>query len=271
MLGAMSRLSRALGWPRLYAWLIQARAIVRHYRDGLIEPGSLTAVRGLPRYLRERRAYARIAGAGRLSRYDDNPQLRDWTATTPYDAHYLHQDAWAARGVHALGPERHVDVGSRVTFVIGLAAFVTVTFVDVRPLDAEVPGVEPLAGSVLALPFADRCVPSLSCLHVAEHVGLGRYGDPLDPLGTRKAAAELERVLAPGGVLWFSLPVGEPRTNFNAHRVHDPAEVPGLFPALELTEFRAVDDAGHFRADLAPADLRGASWSAGLYRFERSS
>ena len=269
MLAAMSRLSRALGWPRLYARLIEARSIVRHYRDGLFAEGSDGALRGLSRYLRDRRAYARMPGAERLRRYDDNPQVRDWTQTTPYDAHYLHQDAWAAREIHALAPERHVDVGSRLTFVIGLAAFVPVVFVDVRPLDAEVPNVEPVAGSVLALPFADRSLASLSCLHVAEHVGLGRYGDPLDPQGTRKAAAELQRVLAPGGVLWFSLPVGEPRTNFNAHRVHDPTEVPGFFGELELTGFRAVDDAGRFRDDLAPADLSGATWSAGLYRFER--
>jgi hypothetical protein len=126
----VSRLSRALGWPRLYAGLLELRAIARHYRDGVLEPGSLSAVRGLPRYLRERRAYARLPGAGRLSRYDDNPQLRDWTSTTPYDAHYLHQDAWAAREIRAHEPQRHVDVGSRVTFVIGLAAFVPVVFVN---------------------------------------------------------------------------------------------------------------------------------------------
>jgi SAM-dependent methyltransferase len=261
----LSRVSRAVGWPRAYAALIEGRATARHYRDSVAASG----LRGLPRYLRDRRAYQALPGAERLARYDDNPQLGDWTETTPYDAHYLHQDAWAARELHALAPERHVDVGSRVTFVAGIAAFVPVTFVDVRPLDADVPNLTAVAGSVLAMPFADRSLPSLSCLHVAEHIGLGRYGDPLDPQGTRKAAAELQRVLGPGGVLWFSLPVGEPRTNFNAHRVHDPAEVPAMFPELELASFRAVDDGGRFRDDVAPADLRGASWSAGLYRFER--
>ena len=43
-------------------------------------------------------------------------------------------------------------------------------------------------------PFGDRSVPSLSCLHVVEHVGLGRYGDPLDPQGSIKAMRELQRV-----------------------------------------------------------------------------
>ena len=40
-----------------------------------------------------------------------------------------------------------------------------------------------------------------------EHIGLGRYGDPIDPQGTEKAATELQRVLAPGGDLYLSLPI----------------------------------------------------------------
>jgi predicted SAM-dependent methyltransferase len=135
--------------------------------------------------------------------------------------------------------------------VVGIAAFTRVTFVDIRPLDAAVPGLESVAGSVVEMPFADRSLESLSCLHVAEHIGLGRYGDPLDPLGTRKAAAELARVLAPGGTLLFSLPVGQPRTNFNAHRVHDPRAVPAMFGDLRLDAFAAVDDSG-LRAGAEP-------------------
>jgi SAM-dependent methyltransferase len=228
----------------------------------------VTAVREYPRYLRQRTAYMRLSGQP-LSRYSDNPQLLDRTATTPYDPHYTHQDAWAAREIHRRMPRWHVDVGSRVSFVAGLAAFVPVTFVDLRPLDAAIPGLEPLEGSLLDLPFERETVESLSCLHVAEHIGLGRYGDPLDPDGTRKAARELERVLAPGGRLYFSLPVGEARTEFNAHRVHDPREIPALFGALRLAAFSGVDDAGRWHAELEPDDLAGARWGCGFYTFTR--
>jgi len=47
-------------------------------------------------------------------------------------------------------------------------------------------------------------------MNVVEHVGLGRYGEPLDPEGDIKAMRELRRVLAPGGSLLFVVPVGRP-------------------------------------------------------------
>ena len=108
----------------------------------------------------------------------------------------------------------------------------------------------------------------MSCLHVAEHIGLGRYGDPLDPHGTEKAARQLERVLAPEGHLFFSLPVGRPRTAFNAHRVHDPQHIPELFPALRLDAFAGVDDAAASRRARAGRP-GGLEWACGFYRFTR--
>ena len=266
----LSALSRAVGWPALYRRLVEARLIARHYADAIVDLRAVgRAVRALPRFHADRARYEHLAGAPRLQRVDDAPQLHDWTDTHSFDPHYFHQDSWAARRVFELRPERHVDVGSRITFVAGLTPFVEVHFVDIRPLEAAAPGLVGIAGSVTEMPFDDRSVTSLSCLHVAEHVGLGRYGDELDPNGTLNAARELERILAPGGQLLFSLPVGEPRTAFNGHRVHDPTAIPAMFGDLELVEFAAVDDAGRFREDLSPADLVDAAWSCGLYRFAR--
>jgi hypothetical protein len=243
---------------------------LRHYLDAAIPwRQTLEALRAYPGYVKDRRAYAAMLDGEPLTRYRDNPQLLDQTDTTPYDPHYTHQDAWAAREIFRRRPDRHVDVGSRITFVVGLTAFTPVTFVDVRPLDVEVPGLESVSGTVLGLPFAARSVTSLSCLHVAEHIGLGRYGDPLDPDGTRKAARELERVLAPGGALYFSVPVGEPRTEFNAHRVHDPEAVVDLFPELRLASFSGVADDARWHEPLTPRDLADSSWACGCYMFTR--
>lgn len=226
---------------------------------------------GLVWYLRDRRTYQRMDGAQALNWRNDYPKTADRLGTSPYDPHYLPQDAWAAHRVAEFAPPSHVDVGSRVEFVCFMTSHLPVTFVDIRPLEASVEGLSSVTGSILDMPFPDQSVQSLSCLHVAEHIGLGRYGDPLDPLGTRKAATELERVLAPGGQLLFSLPVGEPRVCFNAHRVHDPLDVVDMFPELRLDEFASVDDSRTFRRHCEPESVRGAQYACGMYRFSRPS
>ena len=129
------------------------------------------------------------------------------------------------RRIVANRPGRHLDVGSHNLFANLLSAVVPVTFLDYRPLNAKLAGLSCVGGNILELPFADDSAESLSCLHVAEHIGLGRYGDPLDPEGTKKAVRELGRVLAGDGRLYFALPVGRPRVCFNAHRVHSPEAI----------------------------------------------
>lgn len=226
-------------------------------------------VPGFIRYVYDVRAYRRLPGAERLRVRDAFPKVADRVLTTPYDAHYLPQDAWAAHRVAEHSPSHHVDVGSRVELVCFLTVLTKVKFVDIRPLDFELEGLESVAGSVVDLPFEDRSLESISCLHVAEHVGLGRYGDPLDPSGTRRAMSELQRVLAPGGQLLFSLPVGRPRVCFNAHRVHDPRDVAAAFTDLELVEFAGVDDDGRFRRNRQVDELADQAYACGMYRFVR--
>jgi SAM-dependent methyltransferase len=227
-------------------------------------------VPGMVRFIRDRRQYVGMSGAEQLRWRDTLPVVSDRLTTTPFDAHYLHQDTWAAQRVAETRPAEHVDVGSRVDFACFLTALTKVTFIDIRPLAAEITGLSSVAGSVLALPFTDQSVDSLSCLHVAEHIGLGRYGDPLDPAGSRKAIAELQRVLAPGGRLLFSVPVGLPRVCFNAHRIHDPREVRALFDELELLEFAGVDDTGSFRRNRSLDELARESYACGMYHFVRA-
>lgn len=236
---------------------------------GLRTVRAAAVVPGGARYIRDRRAYAALPGAEPMRWRDAFPKVADRVLTTPYDAHYLPQDTWAARRVAEHGPDRHVDIGSRVELACFLTAVTRVAFVDIRPLDAGIEDLESIAGSVLALPFADRSLSSVSCLHVAEHIGLGRYGDPLDPAGTRKAIAELQRVTAAGGQLLFSLPVGRPRLCFNAHRIHDPREIAALFDELELVEFAGVDDDGVFQRHRAVEELADARYACGMYRLIR--
>src|SRR3989339_775180 len=116
--------------------------------------------------------------------------------------HYFFQDLWAASILYKRNVAQHVDVGSRTDgFVAHLLPFCHVTYVDLRKIESNIPNLIIRQGSLLDLPFEDASIESLSCLHVIEHVVLGRYGDGVDPEGYLKAARELSRVLTPGGVL----------------------------------------------------------------------
>ncbi len=226
----------------------------------------------LPWFLRTRREYLRRTRE-RVPLLDTHPAFLDRRAVAgTASGHYFHQDLWAARKVHQSGVARHVDVGSRVDgFVAHCASFTDVEYVDIRPLAAAVPHLTSTVGSVLSLPFADGSVESLSCLHVVEHIGLGRYGDPLDPEGSLKAMTELQRVLAPGGSLYFGIPVGRERVCFNAHRVLSPDTVVRAFGRLSLASFAAVDDSGRLVDPAEPERFRGAEFACGLFHFRRNA
>jgi SAM-dependent methyltransferase len=215
--------------------------------------------------------YARMPSAEKLRLIDGYPCLGDRTKKTPFDAHYVFQAVWAMEHIAQSGDQHHIDVGSDVRFVTMLTTHLPVTFVDIRPLKAKgIKRLTSIAGSLLELPFADASVKSLSCLHVAEHVGLGRYGDPLDPSGTRRACAELARVLAPGGNLFFSLPVGRSRVCFNAHRVHTPAQILDYFRELELIAFAVVDDRREFLSNILPSQMAVSEYGCGMFWFQRN-
>lgn len=171
--------------------------------------------------------------------------LRDATAMTMFDRHYVFHTAWAARVIAELRPSRHVDIGSSLYFVSSISAFVPTLFIDFRPADLGISGLISGAGTLMQLPFSDNSVESLSCMHVVEHVGLGRYGDALDYDGDIKAAYELSRVVAPGGALLFVVPIaGLARIQFNAHRIYTYQQILALFPHFDLVEFALIPDEG---------------------------
>ena len=226
-------------------------------------------IREYKKYWRDWRVYSAMPNSEPLARADAYPCLYDRTSTHPLDAHYFYQDIWAFKAILASGAREHVDVGSRAILVGMLTAITRTAYVDIRPLDISLENYESQPGSILALPYPDNSIASISCLHVAEHIGLGRYGDPLDPLGTKKAAAELSRVLAPGGILYFSVPVGKPRVCFNAHRIHSLEQILGYFPGLQLVGFAGVTDHGEFKEGINPADVADAEYACGLFRFTK--
>lgn len=219
------------------------------------------------RYLSNLRKFRKMGGVVRVR--DTYPCLGDRSGTTPFDSHYFYQTAWVARLVAQKHPAHHVDVGSHNMFVAVLSAFVECTFIDYRPLAVNIPNMQSLSGSILQLPLRTHSVLSLSCLHVIEHIGLGRYGDSLAVDGHISAAQELQRVLAPGGHLYIATPVGRACVKFDAHRVFAPDEIASWMPELEMRSFGAVDDSGQLHEICDYSRARDCQYACGLYEFVR--
>jgi hypothetical protein len=88
-------------------------------------------------------------------------------------------------------------------------------------------------------------------------VGLGRYGDTIDPNGWQKALRGLGQLLETGGRLYLSTPAGYPqRVEFNAHRVFDPVFLSRVVQSDFLIErFAYITDDGSLVDGLDANDL----------------
>jgi SAM-dependent methyltransferase len=198
---------------------------------------------------------------------DITPYLNDATAETFFDAHYIYHPAWAARIIKNNEPELHIDISSTLHFCSILSAFVKTKFYDFRPAKLTLSGLDCLATDLTALPFATGSIESLSCMHTIEHIGLGRYGDPVDPRGDLKAITELKRVCRSGGTLLIVVPVGQRKIVFNAHRIYHPADIIGMMNGFVLKNFSLVDDRGNYIENASFDEAAEQGYGCGCFWF----
>jgi SAM-dependent methyltransferase len=198
----------------------------------------------------------------------------DATSVTGFDRHYVFHTAWAIRVLAESRPVEHVDISSSLYFVATASALVPIRFYDYRPAQLVLSNLTCNRADLTRLDFADDSIVSLSCMHVVEHIGLARYGDPLDYDGDLKATAELRRVVAAGGQLLFVVPIGgESRIQFNAHRIYTYRQVLSMFADFELIEFALIPDDGNSlglvrHADAALADMQ--RYGCGCFWFRKT-
>lgn len=170
------------------------------------------------------------------------PCLSDRTSSTDFDRHYVYHVAWALRKVLEIKPSKHIDFSSSLFFCSNLSASIKTEFHDYRPANLKLLNLTTHFSNLTSLVHPDNSIECLSCMHVIEHVGLGRYGDPIDPDGDLKALDELKRVTKPGGHLLLVLPIGNERLLFNAHRVYSSKKIKSYFSDWNLQEFYFIPD-----------------------------
>lgn len=222
-------------------------------------------------------AFKRTVGAERFQMKirDVYPQIKDRTIETGFDRHYVYHTSWAARVVKEINPEYHVDISSSLYFSGIVSAFIPVHFYDYRPAKIDLTNLESKEGNLHSLPFGDKSVKSISCMHTIEHIGLGRYGDPIDGMGDVKAINELKRTVATGGNLLIVVPIGgKSIVEFNAHRIYTCKQIISLVKDSEfsLKEFSFIPedekDGGLIR-NADPEMTESAKYACGCFWFVR--
>ena len=191
----------------------------------------------------------------KLRRLSDNswpispsfPCLSDrWENAGTLDRHYFFQDMFVARKVFANNPDKHIDVGSRIDgFIAQLSIFRKVEIIDIRPLDINIPNISFIQADISNSKLNIKS-DSVSCLHTIEHIGLGRYNDPIGLNLWEAAFDNIWDMVEYNGLFYFSTPIGKQRIVFNAHRVFKPSTIIKRITNGELVDFSYINDNGDF-------------------------
>lgn len=228
-------------------------------------------------YYRDRKTYCRQFHKNeelfKRRKKNDYPILTDrFGDAGTIDSHYFLQDIYMSRLVIMSKATMHYDIGSRVEGFVShlLAAGVNVTMIDIRPFPIDMDNLHFSMGNAMDLvSIPSNSILSLSCLHALEHFGLGRYGDPVDKDGWLKALHEYVRVLAKGGILYLSVPIGpEDKVMFNAHRIFRPMTIVHAAEGLVLQKFSYIKEYKIRSIDIAQYNDKD-DYLCGLFIFEK--
>jgi SAM-dependent methyltransferase len=198
------------------------------------------------------------------------PCIREKTITTGFDRHYVYHTSWAARIIREIGPLKHIDISSSLYFCGIVSAFIPIEYYDYRPANISLNNLTSNSGDLMCLPFDSNSIMSISCMHVIEHIGLGRYGENIDPQGDLKAIEELIRVTAPGGSILIVVPVGKPHIEWNAHRVYSYEQILNAFRDITLKKFSLIpedENNGGLIDGANPELVQGEKYGCGCFWF----
>uniref|UniRef100_A0ACD5GSW4 DUF268 domain-containing protein n=1 Tax=Desertifilum tharense IPPAS B-1220 TaxID=1781255 RepID=A0ACD5GSW4_9CYAN len=108
------------------------------------------------------------------------------------------------------------------------------TVIDYHKIQSQHPGIQTLTIEEYDRhPLQFDAAFSISSF---EHDGLGRYGDPLNPNADLQAMQKMKRILKHQGLLFCSVPVGQDKLVWNAHRIYGQNRLPYFLQGWEILD-----------------------------------
>jgi len=100
-------------------------------------------------------------------------------------------------------------------------------------------------GDIRQMPFDDDYFDTVTAISTIEHIGLGRYGDPIAPYGDLEAMGEIRRVIKPGGHIIITIPFGEDTICYTGdgvplHRAYSCSSLMGLLSGYDVLELAYI-------------------------------
>jgi len=133
--------------------------------------------------------------------------------------------------------KRLLDVGSVGSFLpINLASQgYEVWCIDVRQYEGKglVQNLKFLVGDVRKTRFENDFFDCVIAVSTLEHIGLGRYGEWLEPDGDITAVSEISRIMSINGMLLVTLPFGKGEV-FPSHRVYNQQRLRAILKGLKV-------------------------------------
>ena len=227
-------------------------------------------LRFIPKYIYQR--YIFILKGGKIDR--TQIELGGYTSQAgEVKSQYFTQDLLVANYIFELKSRKHLDVGSRIDgFVAHVASFRELDVMDIRQLNISIKNINFI---IQDLNKVDKkyfdSYDSISCLHALEHIGLGRYGDEVDPNGHIKGFNNLYNLLKTDGILYISFPIGSNKIYFNSQRIFNPNEILiWCKDKFEIINFDYVDDHGKLHRSANLNKLPKLLYGCGIYKLRKA-
>eukprot|EP00475_Leptophrys_vorax_P021830 TRINITY_DN2965_c0_g3_i1.p1 TRINITY_DN2965_c0_g3~~TRINITY_DN2965_c0_g3_i1.p1 ORF type:complete len:343 (-),score=4.82 TRINITY_DN2965_c0_g3_i1:179-1207(-) len=108
----------------------------------------------------------------------------------------------------------------------------SITTVDFNKPVVDYPGLKQI--TIEELDATDETFDIVLSYSSLEHDGLGRYGDPLNPIGDLLRMKKIKGLLSPEGIFFLGVPNGNDTLVWNGHRVYGPMRMPKLIEGYKV-------------------------------------